>query len=310
MREKITPYLRSIAVSTSIANQYNISESEPFTDDTYNDPLHEDDHEVVKGLVHKYSNRALIKVSYQCAAHCRFCTRIRQIGNAEGTLTGDNINNIITYLHQHPEIDDVILSGGDPLYTAKLTYQLLQQLKEIHSIKVFRIGTRLPLQLPEAFQSDAIQSLLSLIDEIAKQRPLYILLHINHPDELTTQALATIAMLRSHKVTLLSQTVFLKGINDSYETLYKLYTHLHHSGVIPYYLYHCDAVKGIQHFAVNIEKEKEIATQLTATLSGIACPTYIIDIEDGHGKIPVPLNFINETSGTIVDFNNRKHQLK
>ncbi len=310
MREKTTPYLRSIAVSASIADQYYISESEPFADDTYNDPLHEDDHEVVKGLVHKYSNRALIKVSYQCAAHCRFCTRIRQIGNAEGTLTDDNINNIITYLYQHPEIDDVILSGGDPFYTAKLTYQLLQQLKEINSIKVFRIGTRLPLQLPEAFQSDAVQLLLSLIDEIAKRRPFYILLHINHPDELTEQALATIAMLRSHKVTLLSQTVFLKGINDNYKTLHQLYTQLHYTGVIPYYLYHCDAVKGIQHFAVDIEKEKEIATQLTATLSGIACPTYIIDVEDGHGKIPVPLNFINENNGTITDFKNTKHELK
>lgn len=310
MREKITPYLRSIAVSASIADQYYVSKSEPFSDDTYNDPLHEDDHEVVKGLVHKYSNRALIKVSYQCAAHCRFCTRIRQIGNAEGTLTDDNINNIVTYLHQHPEIDDVILSGGDPFYTAKLTYQLLQQLKEIDSIKVFRIGTRLPLQLPEAFQSDAIQSLLSLIDEIAKQRPFYILLHINHPDELTPQALEAIAMLRTHRVSLLSQTVFLKGINDSFETLHQLYTQLHHKGVIPYYLYHCDAVKGIQHFTVDIEKEKEIATQLTATLSGIACPTYIIDIEDGHGKIPVPLNFINEASGKLTDFRNKEHEMR
>ncbi len=310
MKEKLTPYLKRLTGSLSISGQYCINKNEPLTATVYNDPLHEEEHEVVKGLVHKYTNRALIKVSYQCAAHCRFCTRIRQIGHPEGTLNTEEINNIVLYLQHHPEIDEVILSGGDPFYTAKLTHQLLEQIKTIDSIKVFRIGTRLPLQLPEAFSSEAIQQLLSLIDEISAGRPFYILLHINHPDELTPDALKAIALLRQHRVTLLSQSVFLLGINDNYNTLHQLYTQLHHIGVIPYYLYHCDAVKGIQHFSVDIEKEKEIATQLTAGLSGIACPTYVIDIEDGHGKIPVPLNFINDALGTITDFCNKQHKMQ
>jgi len=116
-----------------IAKQYVKTAAETNFED-YNDPLMEDSHEVVKGLVHKYKNRALIKVSYQCAAHCRFCTRIRQIGRPEGTLSDDNITDITAYLRQHPEIEDVILSGGDPLVTPKLTINLLEQLQDIASV--------------------------------------------------------------------------------------------------------------------------------------------------------------------------------
>jgi lysine 2,3-aminomutase len=308
MKEKVTPYLRNLAHSDAIRRQYYVSADES-ANEPYNDPLMEDTHEVVKGLVHKYSNRALIKVSYQCAAHCRFCTRIRQIGNTEGTLTTTDIDNIIAYLQTHPEINDVILSGGDPLYTPAITLQLLQRLAGIDTIKVVRIGTRLPLQLPTAITSTAIAPLLTLIKELSSRMPFFILIHINHPDELTQEALQAIRHLRTLGVTLLSQTVFLKDINDDAATLERLYTQLYHAGVVPYYLYHCDAVEGIQHFAADIAKETEIASKLTATLSGIACPTYVVDVENGHGKIPMPLNF-SQGNEYVTDFNGVQHAIK
>ena len=307
MKEKITPYLRNLSAAPAIQQQYSAATAEP-ANHSYNDPLMEDSYEVVKGLIHKYPNRALIKVSYQCAAHCRFCTRIRQIGDPAGTLTTTDIDAIARYLSAHPQVDDVILSGGDPLYMPAVTAQLLATIRNIPSVKVIRIGTRLPVQLPAALAGKATLTLLQLIKEIAAGQPFYILIHINHPDELTTEAIAAIRTLRGLGVTLLSQSVFLKNINDSFEVLYELYTRLHHIGVMPYYLYHCDAVDGIQHFSVDIEKEKDIATQLTASLSGIACPTYVIDIEEGHGKIPVPLNFFD--AGQLTDFNGKCHDLK
>ncbi len=309
MREKITPYLKKLTHIPAISRQYQLSDNET-EDNSYNDPLQEDEHEVVKGLVHKYANRALIKVSYQCAAHCRFCTRIRQIGKPEGTLTIKDIDNIITYLTVNKQIDDVILSGGDPLYCPSITLQILDRLQHIDSIKVLRIGSRLPLQLPSAIKAPALAPLLTHIKEISASKPFYILLHINHPSELTPEAIEAIRHLRSLGVTLLSQTVFLKGVNDDENTLTQLYKELYYAGVIPYYLYHCDNVHGIQHFAVAIARERAIATELTAKLSGIACPTYVIDIENGYGKIPVALNFTNTDANMLSDFNGNSHIIK
>jgi lysine 2,3-aminomutase len=309
MKEKVTPYIKELLGYEAIKAQYAVSGCEPANGGAYTDPLMEDSHEVVKGLVHKYPNRALIKVSYQCAAHCRFCTRIRQIGDPAGTLTTGDIAAITGYLLAHPEIDDVILSGGDPFYTSVATRQLLQQLQQVLGIKVLRLGTRLPLQLPSAFASAGILDLLEDIREIGLEKPVYLLLHINHPAELTTEALAVIAQLRRYPVTLLSQTVFLKAVNDSFEVLYELYTRLYHAGVVPYYLYHCDAVQGIGHFAVPMETERAIVTRLTAALSGIACPTYVIDVGEGYGKIPVPLTFIDQEGGSLTDFRGQVHML-
>lgn len=289
MKEKVTPFLKKLLDKPSIFKQYIIN-TQAVIDTSlavYNDPLLEDSHEPIKGLIHKYKNRALIKVSYQCAAHCRFCTRIRQIGNPEGTLSESDIDHIITYLHHHPEIEDVILSGGDPFYTPKLTSYLLDQLKDIDSVKVIRIGTRLPFHNPKSFQTPLLKKLLTEIDQIGKTKPFYILIHVEHPDELTDESRACVQQLRNIKVTLLSQTVFLKDINDEVEILYTLFKNLYYMGVQPYYLYHCDQVKGLESFMGDIEKEKKIATQLRARLSGIATPLFVEDIENGYGKIPI-----------------------
>lgn len=285
MKEKVTPFLKNISEHSAIQKQYYKSSEE--IEENYNDPLMEEAHEVVKGLVHKYENRALIKVSYLCAAHCRFCTRIRQIGNKEGTLKAIDIDNIVNYLQHNPQIDDVIFSGGDPFYTPQITTTLLRKIRLIDSVKVLRIGTRLPVQSPKSFATKAVQSLLNIIEEITEEKPFYILLNIAHPEELTKESIAVIKQLKKRGVSLLSQTVFLKGVNDNVETLYQLFKQLYHLGVIPYYLYHCDAVKGLQHFMIDKEKEKQISVQLREKLSGIACPLLVEDIENGYGKIPL-----------------------
>lgn len=293
MREKLTKYLKELSANKNIGKQYLVEEYSIQDGHVYTDPLMEDDHEVVKGLIHKYKNRALIKVSYHCAAHCRFCTRIRQIGTDTGTLTDADIDNIIAYLVAHPEIDDVILSGGDPFYTPHITEALLTKLKDIESVKVLRIGTRLPVQSPISFSSKPILRLLELVKQVASEKPFYILVHIEHPDELTPEVLSLFKTLRQQCVTLLSQTVFLKGINDDVETLYQLFRTLYHNGVTPYYLYHCDKVAGLENFAVPLEAEIEIATELHRRLSGIACPRFVIDVNNGYGKLPVPLAYFS-----------------
>lgn len=285
MKEKITPYLKKLADEKAIQLQYWKDKTE--NDLLFNDPLMEEQHEVVRGLVHKYPNRALLKISYQCAAHCRFCTRIRQIGDKSGNLNTEDIAAIVQYLNEHPEIDDVILSGGDPLYTPQITEAVLQAIRNISSVKVIRIGSRLPFHSPASFKTPPLKRLLALIDDIGKEKPFYLLLHIEHPAELTEESENVVRELRQLKLTLLSQSVFLKGINDDVEVLYELFKRIYHLGVIPYYIYHCDRVKGLERFYGDIEKEKEIAKELRQRLSGIACPLFVEDIENGYGKIPV-----------------------
>lgn len=298
MKEKYTPYLKKQFSNPSIAAQYLVKDSDPV--DGFNDPLHEDSNEPVKGLIHKYHNRALIKVSYKCAAHCRFCTRIRQIGTGGEIYS---VKHIVDYLKSHTEITDVILSGGDPFYTPKQTLLLLDEIDKIKSVKVVRIGTRLPIHNPVSFKSQLIVDVLDRVSEMNKH--MVILVHIEHPDELTNETIWALRRLRQTGATILSQSVFLKGINNNLETLAKLFESLYWNGVIPYYIYRCDYVKGLEQYVCDIDQEIDIMTGLRSRLSGIACPTYIVDVE-GIGKIPVPLKFWDADVTQCRDFSGNK----
>lgn len=291
MQEKFTPYLKEQFANPAIAEQYLIQPNDILHKFQNLDPLSEDTHQPVKGLIHKYENRALIKVSYRCAAHCRFCTRIRQIGTDEGDIkTDEAIQNIIGYIKQHTEITDVILSGGDPFYTPKQTLAILEELENIESVKVIRIGTRLPVHNPRSFEAPLLQKVLNKVAKIQKKKPFIILIHFEHPSELTTQTIEVIKQLKQTGASLLSQTVFLNGINNNFETLKQLFENLYWNGVLPYYIYRCDYVQGLEHYVCDINQEIKIMTELRKVLSGIAYPTYIVDVE-GKGKIPVPLSF-------------------
>jgi len=303
MQEKTTPYLRELFNSSpTIARQYSQLEDLATFSLENRDPLEEDAHEVTKGLVHKYTNRALVKTSYRCAAHCQFCTRTRQIGSPSGDLTPENEANIVTYIRAHTEIDDVIFSGGDPLYTPNVTLRLLRQVSEVPSVKVLRIGTRLPVHNPDSFNTLPLQNVVEEIDKIAQEKPFFVLINFQHPDEMTPKTMGVVSKLKETGATLLSQTVFLKDINDDEEVLYKLFQGLYHSGVVPYYMYRCDYAKGLEKYICDLNKERAIMTSLRTRLSGIACPTYVVDVE-GMGKIPVPLDFWQANSEECLDFN-------
>lgn len=311
MKEKVTPYLKDL-IENNPALQLQFLRS-PQEGELLNfestDPLEEDSHEVVKGLVHKYSNRALIKVSLRCAAHCRFCTRYRQIGSAEGDLHDGDIDRIANYVANNSQIDDVILSGGDPLYTPKTADKILNKLRDIDTIKVFRVGTRLPVHNPRSFETPLLKETISTMDEIAEDKPFFMLINFQHPSELTDDTAKVIKALRKTNLTLLSQTVFLKGVNDSAEILGALFEKLYHSGVIPYYIYRCDYVRGVERFVGDIKEEQSIMTALRSRLSGIACPIYVVDVP-GHGKVPVPLNYWNNVDlSRCTDFKGQVVQL-
>ncbi len=294
MREKTTPHLQQIIAngSTAIARQFlrdGVSENE----ETFgtSDPLGEESlYSPVKGIVHKFGNRALIKVSYRCSAHCLFCTRARQVGDPSGDLSEEDIDNCISYVHDHSEIDDVILSGGDPFVTPAITFKLLSFLATMGNVKVIRIGTRLPVHDPHCFKNNPVLELVKGVNLISGSKPVYVLVHINHPDELVPETRDTLVLLRKNCTALLSQSVFLNQINDSVEILGRLFKELYHLGVLPYYIYRCDSVSGLGRFICPLEKERHIMTELRRTLSGIALPTYVVDVA-GRGKIPVPLDF-------------------
>lgn len=315
MKEQITPHLRKlIKHSTAIKKQFkkprgkkeengaNFDELDPLGEESLFSP--------VKGLVHKFQNRVLWKVSYRCAAHCQICTRIRQIGSDRGDLSLEDIAAGAEYIKNHTEVDDVILSGGDPFVTPKNTSAILDELMKIDSVKVIRIGTRYPIHNPEGFKTKSIQELLKKIRHCSKNKAFYVLIHINHPDELRQCVLRSIKLIQKTGAIVFSQTVFSKNINDDVETLHKLFSILYYNKIIPYYIYRCDYVKRLERFICSLRKERKIITELRKRLSGIACPTYVIDVPDGRGKIPVPLDFWSGTTfRNCTDFDGKRIKL-
>src|SRR3989344_1184269 len=292
VKEKITTHLqRKIRDgSTAIARQFQL-QNIPSENIAPNDPLGEESFfSPAKGIVHKYPNRVLWKVTYQCAAHCRFCTRIRQIGLPEGDLDDNDIMSALYYIRSHPEIDDVILSGGDPLIVPQTLMRIISGLRDIPSVRVVRVGTRLPIHSPKSISSPHVERVFKELQACAANFQTYVLVHVNHPDELDYEATDSIRTIRAYGFPMLSQTVFLKTVNDNDEVLEELFKKLYYLGVIPYYIYRCDYVKGLEQFVCDIEQESEIMTALHKRMSGIALPQYIVDVE-GVGKIPVPLGF-------------------
>ena len=293
MEERITPYLQNLIRDgkTAIEIQFKAVPQEGESVFAESDPLGEESlYNPVKGLVHKFRNRVLWKVSYRCAAHCQFCTRVRQIGNPEGDLTNDDIKRCLEYISSHPEVDDVILSGGDPFATPQPTNRIVEGLTTIQSVKVIRVDTRVPIQSPRSMHSTALRELVRRLQLLAESKAVYILVHVNHSDELTREARESLTALRKTGIPILSQTVFLKDVNDDISTLTELFQELYYLGVIPYYIYRCDYVQGLERFVCDLGKEREIMTQLRSNLSGMAVPTYVVDVA-GRGKIPIPLKF-------------------
>ena len=246
------------------------------------DPIGDAPHSPLPSLVHRYPNRVLWKISPVCAVYCRFCFRKEHIGRRGKALRRAEIDAVAAYLAAHPEVEEVIYSGGDPLMLGvKKLQQCAAAYRSLAHIRRLRIHSRIPVVQPTAIND----ALLAHLDGLPQS--LHIVIHVNHSAELTANARAALRILRAHGALLYAQTVLLKGVNADADILARLMNDLLDAGVVPYYLHHPDLARGTGHFRTNLAEGKKIVRELRRRLSGIAMPTYIVEIPGGGGKVPV-----------------------
>ncbi len=259
------------------------------------DSLAEDKHSPVPGLVHRYPDRVLMLLTTQCASYCRYCTRSRIVGKPAANFSKAEFDQQIEYLRKTPQVRDVLLSGGDPLTIApKMLDYVLATLRSIEHIEIIRIGSRVPIFLPQRITDE-------FCEMIKKYHPIWMNVHINHPKEITPEVSRALEKLAYAGVPLGNQSVLLAGINDSINIQRELVHKLVRNRVRPYYLYQCDLVEGAGHFRTTVSKGIEIIEGLRGHTSGYAVPTYCIDGPGGGGKIPVmPQYLISQAPGKVV----------
>jgi lysine 2,3-aminomutase len=250
------------------------------------DPLGEEADSPVPNIVRRYPDRVLFLVTKQCAMYCRHCTRRRTVGQEDFTISRKEIAEALDYIHRTPEIRDVLVSGGDPLTmsTAELE-NIISGLRSIDHVEIVRIGTRMPVTLPMRITPD-------LLAMLKKYQPIWINTHFNHPLELTDRSLKACADIVDSGIPLGNQSVLLRGVNDSTETMKELLLKLVKARVRPYYLYQCDLSEGLGHFRTRVETGIEIIQNLTGTISGYAIPKFVIDAPGGGGKIPINPDYV------------------
>ncbi len=249
------------------------------------DSLAEDRHSPVPGLVHRYPDRVLMLVTTQCASYCRYCTRSRIVGDPGQTFSRQEFEAQIEYLKRTPQVRDVLLSGGDPLVLApKILEEILTRLREIPHIEIIRIGSRVPVFLPMRVTQE-------LCDMLQKFHPLWINIHINHPNEISQELSEACDRMTRVGIPLGNQSVLLAGVNDCVHIQRELVQKMTRIRVRPYYLYQCDLVEGAGHFRTPVAKGIEIIEGLRGHTSGYAVPQYIVDAPGGGGKIPVMPNY-------------------
>ena len=262
------------------------------------DSLAEDAHSPVPGLVHRYPDRALMLVTTQCASYCRYCTRGRIVGDPSATFSRSELDAQIDYLKRTPQIRDVLLSGGDPLVLApKVLREILTRLHEIPHIEIVRIGSRVPVFMP-------MRVTVELCDMLREFHPLWLNIHVNHPNEITKELADACAKMADAGIPLGNQSVLLAGINDCVHIQRRLVQDLVRMRVRPYYLYICDLVEGAGHFRTPVSKGIEIIEGLRGHTSGFAVPTFVVDAPGGGGKIPVMPNYLISSSDHKVVLRN------
>jgi lysine 2,3-aminomutase len=250
------------------------------------DPCGEDAHSPVPGLVHRYPDRVLFLVTDRCASYCRYCTRSRLVSNASGYDFHPEYDRQIAYIAGHPEIRDVLLSGGDPLLlNDEKLENLLSRLRAIPHVEFLRIGTRIPIFLPQRITPE-------LCAMLKQFHPLFVSVHVNHPRELTTEVRDALGRLADAGIPLGNQSVLLKHVNDDAEVMKALMQKLLMCRVKPYYLYQCDLIAGSAHLRASVAKGLEIMEQLRGHTTGYAVPTYVIDAPGGGGKVPINPEYV------------------
>jgi len=256
------------------------------------DPLEEDLDMPVPGLVHRYKDRCLLIATTTCATYCRHCTRKRVAGMRESCISALRLRQVVGYLQNHPEVTDVIVSGGDPLtMSTEALERVLAALRAVRSVEIIRIGTRVPVVLPQRVTGE-------LVSMLKRYHPLWLNTHFNHPREITPESAAACAMLADAGIPLGNQSVLLRGVNDDPRTMMKLCRKLVRMRVRPYYLFQCDLVRGVEHFRTPISRGIEIMEYLRGRLTGFAIPSFIVDAPHGGGKIPVLPNYVVSSSPT------------
>lgn len=292
------------AESGTFRRQYLPSEQETVDDFGVSDPIGEEGHSPTTGLLHRYSSRAALYVTNACAAFCRFCLRKRKIGQRDFVIGDEQLWRALDYVREHEEIREVIVTGGDPLtLTNEKFSEIVTAVRTIQHVEIVRVCTRAPVQAPSRVD-DGLCAILKMI------RPVFVMLHVNHPTELTKEASEAIRRLGDSGIPVLGQTVLLKEINDNVEVLKELFYRLLKLGVKPYHLYQASRVRGTSHFIVPIEQATEIVGALWGHCSGLAVPIFVYNAEGGKGKIPLLPHgsFVYEDS-TEIGFLNYKGEL-
>ncbi|MGV8853352.1 MAG: lysine-2,3-aminomutase-like protein [Devosia sp.] len=253
------------------------------TPDERADPIGDLTHSPVEGIVHRYPDRVLLKAVHVCPVYCRFCFRREMVGpQGLGTLTPPQLDAAVAYIADHSEIWEVILTGGDPLVLSpRRLREMMARLAGIAHVKIVRFHTRVPVVEPDRVDAAMIAALK------ASGKTTYLAVHANHPREFTEAARAAMARMADGGIALVSQSVLLKGVNDDVETLAALMQAFVENRVQPYYLHHPDLAPGTSHFRVSIARGQALVSALRGRISGLAQPTYVLDIPGGHGKADI-----------------------
>jgi lysine 2,3-aminomutase len=269
------------------------------------DPIGDHAHSPVEGIVHRYPDRVLLKLVNVCAVYCRFCFRREMVGPGRKALRAQQIDAALDYIAAHPEIWEVILTGGDPLVlSARRLGDVIKRIAAIAHVKIIRLHTRLPVASPEKITPSLVRALKT------PGATTYVALHANHPRELTAAARAAIARIVDAGIPMVSQSVLLRGVNDDAQTLEALMRAFVECRVKPYYLHHADLAPGTSHFRTSLRQGQALMRSMRGSLSGLAQPAYVLDIPGGYGKVPAGPQYVEmcgEAGAVVEDIAGAKH---
>jgi lysine 2,3-aminomutase len=266
------------------------------------DPIGDDAHSPVKGIVHRYPDRVLLKLVNACAVYCRFCFRREMVGPGQGALSPTALAAALDYIRGHPEVWEVILTGGDPLVlSARRLKDIVAQLEAIRHVKVIRVHTRVPVAAPDRITPAMVRALRT------RNKATFVVLHANHPRELAAKVRFACARFIDAGIPMLSQSVLLRGVNDDAETLGALMRKLVECRIKPYYLHQGDLAPGTAHLRTDIAEGQALMRALHGRYSGLCQPNYVLDIPGGYGKSPIGPRYLSDDRTVVEDFNGRRH---
>lgn len=287
-----------------VARQYLPSAEElNMTPQEKDDPIGDDAHAPVKGIVHRYPDRVLLKPVHVCAVYCRFCFRREKVGPGKDVLSAEDLKIALAYIRNTPAVWEVILTGGDPfVLSPRRLRDIMDELNAIDHVKVIRFHTRVPV-------ADPLRVTPELVAALDSEKAVYVVLHCNHANELTDKVRAAANLFLKSGIPLLSQSVLLKGVNDTPQALENLFRALTAMRIKPYYLHHPDLAPGTGHFRLPIAEGQALTTALHGRMSGIAQPGYVLDIPGGFGKVSLGVTRLekNDAGYVVTDYTGAAH---